>query len=68
MAAAMRSSNSRTIPDLNLDLVWIAPGAFLMGTPEQNVFAKWYYEVQAKRTGCSSIQRTTPETNAHKLG
>jgi formylglycine-generating enzyme required for sulfatase activity len=51
MAAAMRSSNSRTIPDLNLDLVWIAPGAFLMGTPEQNVFAKWYYEVQAKRTG-----------------
>jgi formylglycine-generating enzyme required for sulfatase activity len=36
--AAKRAANARTIPDLNLDLVWLAPGRFLMGTPVQNEF------------------------------
>jgi hypothetical protein len=39
-AAKLRAANARTIPDLNLDLVYIAPGEFLMGTPEQSLIAK----------------------------
>ena len=49
-AAALRATNARTIPDLNLDLVWIAPGDFLMGTPEQNLLVKWFYLAREKLT------------------
>jgi len=49
-AAALRATNARTIPDLNLDLVYIAPGSFLMGTPEQSTVVKWYYTVREKLT------------------
>src|SRR5471030_2478084 len=50
-AAKLRAANARTIPDLNLDLVYIAPGSFLMGTPEQRTVVKWYYAVREKLTG-----------------
>ncbi len=33
--AAQRIANARKIADLKLDLVWIAPGEFLMGSPER---------------------------------
>jgi hypothetical protein len=46
----LRAANARTIPDLNLDLVWIAPGDFLMGTPEQNLLVKWFYLAREKLT------------------
>jgi formylglycine-generating enzyme required for sulfatase activity len=49
-AAKLRTANARTIPDLNLELVWIAPGDFLMGTPEQNLLVKWYYAAREKLT------------------
>jgi formylglycine-generating enzyme required for sulfatase activity len=49
-AAALRATNARTIPDLNLDLVWIAPGSFLMGTPEQSLVVKWFYLAREKLT------------------
>jgi formylglycine-generating enzyme required for sulfatase activity len=48
--AAKRAKNARTIPDLNLDLVWIAPGTFLMGTPEQRPVVRWFYETREKLT------------------
>ncbi len=48
--AVQRVANSRTIPDLNLDLVWIAPGDFLMGTPEQSLVVRWYYAAREKLT------------------
>jgi formylglycine-generating enzyme required for sulfatase activity len=47
--AQKRAANARTIPDLNLDLVWIAPGTFLMGTP-QNALAKWFYDTRKRLT------------------
>jgi formylglycine-generating enzyme required for sulfatase activity len=50
-AAKLRAANARTIPDLNLDLVWMAPGSFLMGTPEQSVVMKWFYVAREKLTG-----------------
>ncbi len=49
-AAALRATNARTIPDLNLDLVYIAPGDFLMGTPEQRTVVKWYYTMRETLT------------------
>jgi len=49
-AAALRAANARTIPDLNLDLVYIAPGDFLMGTPEQSMVVKWFYLAREKLT------------------
>jgi formylglycine-generating enzyme required for sulfatase activity len=49
-AAALRAANARTIPDLNLDLVWIAPGDFLMGTPKQSLIVKWFYLAREKLT------------------
>jgi hypothetical protein len=49
-AAKLRSANARTIPDLNLDLVYIAPGEFLMGTPEQSMVVKWCYALREKLT------------------
>src|SRR5476651_2662226 len=55
-AAKLRADNARTIPDLNLDLVWIAPGSFLMGTPEHNLFVKWFYAAREKLT-----KRLNPE-------
>jgi len=48
--AVQRAANARSIPDLNLDLVWIAPGSFLMGTPEQNLIEKWFYTTRRKLT------------------
>ena len=48
--AKQRAANARTIPDLKLDLVWIAPGTFLMGTPPQSAQAKWYYDTREKFT------------------
>ena len=48
--AVQRAANARTIPDLNLDLVWIAPRWFLMGTPEQSLMVKWYYAAREKQT------------------
>ena len=50
VAAALRAANARTIPDLNLDLVYIAPGDFLMGTPEQSLIVKWFYLAREKLT------------------
>jgi formylglycine-generating enzyme required for sulfatase activity len=49
-ATKLRAANARTIPDLNLDLVYIAPGSFMMGTPEQSLIVKWYYAVREKLT------------------
>jgi formylglycine-generating enzyme required for sulfatase activity len=49
-AAKLRTANARTIPDLNLDLVWMAPGDFQMGTPEQKFLVKWYYLAREKLT------------------
>jgi formylglycine-generating enzyme required for sulfatase activity len=49
-AAKLRAANARTIPDLNLDLVWIAPGSFLMGTPEQSMLVKWIYATRENLT------------------
>jgi formylglycine-generating enzyme required for sulfatase activity len=49
--ATKRAANARTVPDLRLDLVWIAPGEFLMGSPEQNFLARWFYAVREKLTG-----------------
>ena len=47
-AAKVRAENARSSPDLNLDLVYIAPGSFLMGTPEQRTVVKWFYAVREK--------------------
>ena len=49
-AAALRATNARSIPDLNLDLVYIAPGDFLMGTPEQSLIVKWFNLAREKLT------------------
>ncbi len=46
--AKQRAENARTIPDLKLDLVWIAPGTFLMGTPAQHPVVRWFYEMREK--------------------
>ncbi len=46
--AAKRAQNARTIPDLKLDLVWIAPGTFRMGTPAQSPIVRWFYETREK--------------------
>jgi formylglycine-generating enzyme required for sulfatase activity len=48
--ARLRAANARTIPDLKLDLVWIAPGEFLMGTPTRNFLMQWFYETREKLT------------------
>jgi formylglycine-generating enzyme required for sulfatase activity len=56
--AVQRAANARTIPELNLDLVWIAPGSFLMGTPEPNFLVKWYYAARQKLT-----QEPNPDRN-----
>jgi len=48
--AVQRAANARSIPDLNLDLVWMAPGSFLMGTPEQSLIMKWFYLAREKLT------------------
>ncbi len=62
-SAAKRAENARTITDLNLDLVWIAPGTFLMGTP-QTFVARWFYDTRKQIThkpgpadGDSAIER-----------
>jgi formylglycine-generating enzyme required for sulfatase activity len=46
-----RAANARTISDLKLDLVWIAPGEFLMGEHQQNSIERWFYEQRKKLTG-----------------
>jgi formylglycine-generating enzyme required for sulfatase activity len=45
-----QAKNARHIPDLNLDLVWIPPGTYRMGTPEQSALAKWFYDIRKKLT------------------
>jgi formylglycine-generating enzyme required for sulfatase activity len=47
-AAAQQQANARTIPDLKLDLVWIPPGEFLMGSSNKHVMATWLYEARQK--------------------
>jgi formylglycine-generating enzyme required for sulfatase activity len=47
--AKKRAANARKIPDLKLDLVWIAPGTFLMGTPH-NKLTRWFYDTREKLT------------------
>lgn len=46
--AAQRVASARRIPDLDLDLVWMAPGTFLMGTPEQILWAKMYFAARGR--------------------
>ncbi len=46
--AAKRAKNARTIADLKLDLVWIAPGTFRMGAPTQHPVVRWFYETREK--------------------
>ncbi len=43
-----QAENAITIPDLNLDMVWIPPGEFLMGTPEQSSLARWWHGLREK--------------------
>jgi formylglycine-generating enzyme required for sulfatase activity len=56
--AVKRAAKARTVPGLGLDLVWIAPGEFLMGTPGQNIFARWFYEAREKLNGKSNPGNT----------
>jgi formylglycine-generating enzyme required for sulfatase activity len=44
-----RLANARSIPDLNLDLAWIPPGDFGMGT-KQNILIGWYQTMKDKVT------------------
>lgn len=37
-----QAEKSFRIADLGLEMVWIPPGEFRMGTPEQNVVVKWF--------------------------
>ena len=48
--AVQRAANARTGPGLSLDLVWIAPGEFLMGSPGQQIFVRWFYDAREKLT------------------
>lgn len=45
-----QAEKSFRIADLNLDMVWIPPGTFRMGEPEQNFLARWFYYVREKFT------------------
>lgn len=45
-----QADKSFRIADLGLDMVWISPGEFRMGTPEQSALAKWFYTVRWKLT------------------
>jgi formylglycine-generating enzyme required for sulfatase activity len=45
-----QAGNARRIADLGLDLVWIPPGEFRMGTPEQSAPAQWFYTLREKLT------------------
>jgi formylglycine-generating enzyme required for sulfatase activity len=43
-----QAEKSFRIADLGLDMVWIPPGEFRMGTPEQGALAKWFYGLREK--------------------
>jgi formylglycine-generating enzyme required for sulfatase activity len=45
-----QAEKSFRIADLGLDMVWIPPGTFRMGTPEQNFLARWFYDAREKLT------------------
>ncbi len=45
-----QAENVRHIADLNLDLVWIPPGEFLMGTPARYFLVRWFYLAREKIT------------------
>jgi formylglycine-generating enzyme required for sulfatase activity len=45
-----QAEKSFRIADLGLDMVWIPPGEFLMGTPERNKLATWFYTLREKIT------------------
>jgi formylglycine-generating enzyme required for sulfatase activity len=49
--AAQQKANARAIPDLKLDLVWIPPGEFLMGTPDEPLPVHVFHEVREKIPG-----------------
>jgi len=48
--AKQRAANARTIPDLKLDLVWIARGDFMIGRREPFVLTRWFYAAREKLT------------------
>jgi formylglycine-generating enzyme required for sulfatase activity len=45
-----QAEKSFRIADLGLDMVWIPPGEFRMGTPKQKFLAKWFYDARVKLT------------------
>ena len=52
LAAERIAKGARTIPDLNLDLVWIAPGDFMMGSPPApRAIQRWIEAAQEKIAG-----------------
>jgi formylglycine-generating enzyme required for sulfatase activity len=51
--ATQRITKARSIPDLGLDLIWIAPGDFMMGTPPQGAIRRWLDAAQEKLSGVS---------------
>ncbi len=61
--AKQRAANALTIPDLKLDLVWIASGTFRMGSPAQNTSARWFYEIRQKLTGKPNPGYTIPDNS-----
>jgi formylglycine-generating enzyme required for sulfatase activity len=45
-----QAEKSFRIADLGLDMVWIPPGTFLMGTPGRGLLAKWFYRFRENVT------------------
>jgi formylglycine-generating enzyme required for sulfatase activity len=45
-----QAEKSFRIADLGLDMVWIPPGEFLMGTPGKNFLMRWFYQAREKLT------------------
>jgi formylglycine-generating enzyme required for sulfatase activity len=45
-----QAEKSFRIADIGLDMVWIPPGEFLMGTPAQSAPARWFYTLREKLT------------------
>jgi formylglycine-generating enzyme required for sulfatase activity len=55
-----QAEKSFRIADLGLDMVWIPPGTFLMGTPEQRTLAKWFYDTREKLTKKPNLSAGDP--------
>ncbi len=45
-----QAEKSFRIADLGLDMVWIPPGTFRMGTSAQSAPVRWFYDLRAKIT------------------